>query len=207
MRRRKYEEFEEDNGTVLRYARHDNGGGFVESHAHVDPAAYVAENAYVDRGAVVGAGARIATGAWIDRGAVVHAGASIGTTAHVAAGAVVGRDARIGARVKIGANAHVWDGARVDSDDVIAESLRRPHRLAAPPRRLTRATRRAEGKAGVTRPAVRRRRRASAPTCTTARGMPSGWLTGRNAGRRGPSPGSSGPGGPGTAERGARPGP
>ena len=69
MRRRKYEEFEEDNGTMLRYARHDNGGGFVESHAHVAPTAFVGEHAYVDRGAVVGEGARIASGAWIDRAA------------------------------------------------------------------------------------------------------------------------------------------
>src|SRR5690606_36876397 len=33
-RRRKYEEFEADDGTVLRYARHPNGGGLVERTAH-----------------------------------------------------------------------------------------------------------------------------------------------------------------------------
>ena len=75
VRRKKYEEFEEDNGTVLRYARHENGGGSVEVNAHVDPTAYVAQSAYVDRGATVGAGARIGIGSWVDHDAVVCAGA------------------------------------------------------------------------------------------------------------------------------------
>ena len=181
MRRRKYEEFEEDNGTVLRYARHDNGGGFVESHAHVDPAAYVAENAYVDRGAVVGAG-RPHRERRLDRPRRGrprrsqrrhHARTSL-------AGAVIGRDARIGARVKIGADAHVWDGARVDSDDVIRRGLCRP-------RRAPRAAARPEfPRVSAARLNGLPRVRGHAPSCTAARGMPHDRLTRRSAGRRDP---------------------
>lgn len=121
MRRSKYEEFEEDNGTVLRYARHDNGGGRVEAYAHVDPTAFVAASAYVDRGAVVHAGTRIGTGAWVDQGAVVHAGAVIGSAAHIAPAAVVGCGAHVGARAKVGARAHLWDHVRIETDDVVPE--------------------------------------------------------------------------------------
>src|SRR5690606_5597600 len=82
-RRRKYEEVEADDGTVLRYARHPNGGGLVERTAHVHPTAWVADTAYVDPGARVGADAHLDAGAWVDRGAVVAAGARIGANAHV----------------------------------------------------------------------------------------------------------------------------
>lgn len=120
VRRKKYEEFEEDNGTVLRYARHENGGGSVEANAHVDPTAYVAASAYVDRGASVGAGARIGTGAWVDHDSVVCAGAIVGSAVHVGAGAVIGRDAKLGSRVKVGDNAHLWDNVRIEADEVIS---------------------------------------------------------------------------------------
>ena len=150
MRRKKYEEFEEDNGTVLRYARHENGGGSVEVNAHVDPTAYVAQSAYVDRGATVGAGARIGIGSWVDHDAVVCAGAKsildlrltleyletygvpvvdsgvcpgavIGSAVHVGAGAVVGRGAKLGARVKVGDYAHLWDSVSIEPDEVISD--------------------------------------------------------------------------------------
>jgi UDP-3-O-[3-hydroxymyristoyl] glucosamine N-acyltransferase len=122
VRQRKYEEFDADNGTALRYSRHENGGGFVESRARVAATAHVGPSAYVDRGAIVGAYARIGSGAWIDGGAIVHEGAVIGPAAHIGPGAVVGRGARIGSRVKIGAEAHVWDAARVESDEIIRPS-------------------------------------------------------------------------------------
>ena len=74
MRQRKYEEFDADNGTALRYSRHENGGGFVESRARVAATAHVGPSAYVDRGAIVGAYARIGSGAWIDVGPSVPRG-------------------------------------------------------------------------------------------------------------------------------------
>jgi UDP-3-O-[3-hydroxymyristoyl] glucosamine N-acyltransferase len=119
VRRRKYEEFEADNGMMLHYTRHENGGGYVERHATVDPTAYIGDTTYVDRGATIGPRAHIHSGAWIDAGATVHADAVIGSGVHVGRGAVIGRGARIGARSKVGAQTHVWDGVRVDVDETI----------------------------------------------------------------------------------------
>ena len=62
-KRVKYVEIEQDNGAVLRYVHHANGGGLVESSAAVDPTAFVAASAYVDQGAHVAARVRIGTGA------------------------------------------------------------------------------------------------------------------------------------------------
>src|SRR5690606_39228375 len=49
--RRKHVEFEDDDGTMLRYVQHPNGGGLVERGAKVHPTAWVAPTAYVDPGA------------------------------------------------------------------------------------------------------------------------------------------------------------
>jgi hypothetical protein len=47
-------EFEDDNGQVVRYVRHANGGGLVSPGARVHEAAMVASTAYVEAGAQVG---------------------------------------------------------------------------------------------------------------------------------------------------------
>ena len=47
-------EFEDDNGQVVRYVRHTNGGGLVSPRAWVHEAAMVASTAYVEAGARVG---------------------------------------------------------------------------------------------------------------------------------------------------------
>src|SRR5665647_651995 len=47
-------EFEDDNGRVVRYVRHANGGGLVSPLARVHEAAMVASTAYVEAGAQVG---------------------------------------------------------------------------------------------------------------------------------------------------------
>ena len=122
MRQRKYEEFDADNGTALRYSRHENGGGFVESRARVATTAHVGPSAYVDRGAIVGAYARIGSGAWIDGGAVVHEGAVIGPAAHIGPGAVVGRGAKIGSARQDRRRRPRRDAARVESDEIIRPS-------------------------------------------------------------------------------------
>ena len=68
-------EFEADNGEVVRYVRHANGGGLVSPQARVDQDAYVAANAYVEAGAHVGARTRVGAGSWLDSGVVVGADA------------------------------------------------------------------------------------------------------------------------------------
>src|SRR5665647_2899802 len=61
-------EFEDDNGRVVRYVRHANGGGLVSPLARVHEAAMVASTAYVEAGAQVGDRSRIGAGSWLDRG-------------------------------------------------------------------------------------------------------------------------------------------
>ncbi|NCD18330.1 MAG: transferase, partial [Actinobacteria bacterium] len=84
--RKKFEQFEADDGTQRRYVRHPRGGGWVEVSAVVDPTAHVAEAAYVDPGARVEAEARIGPGAWIDRDALVRRLAVVGSAVHVGPG-------------------------------------------------------------------------------------------------------------------------
>ena len=52
-------EFEDDNGQVVRYVRHANGGGLVSPRARVHEAAMVASTAYVEAGAQMGDRSRI----------------------------------------------------------------------------------------------------------------------------------------------------
>ena len=67
-RMKRYEELETEDGKVVRYQRHENGGGLVAKGAMVDPTAYVADSAWVDPGAVVEAGASVGKYAWIEPG-------------------------------------------------------------------------------------------------------------------------------------------
>jgi len=64
-------EFEDDNGQVVRYVRHANGGGLVSPLARVHEAAMVASTAYVEAGAQVGDRSRIGAGSWLDHDVIV----------------------------------------------------------------------------------------------------------------------------------------
>src|SRR5665811_556193 len=64
-------EFEDDNGRVVRYVRHANGGGLVSSRARVHEGAMVASTAYVEAGAQVGDRSRIGAGSWLDLDVIV----------------------------------------------------------------------------------------------------------------------------------------
>ena len=116
-------EFEDDNGHVVRYVRHANGGRLVSPQARVHEAAMVASTAYVEAGAQVGARSdrrgelagsrrdrrgrrrrrreraprprtRAEDGTWIGTGARVGSDVVIGRGGRVAPDAVV-RDAAV----------------------------------------------------------------------------------------------------------------
>src|SRR5690606_7267389 len=53
MRLKKYEYLENEDGKVVRYRRHENGGGHVADGADVHPDAYIGPAAWVDPGATV----------------------------------------------------------------------------------------------------------------------------------------------------------
>lgn len=135
--KKRYEDLETDDGTVVRYRRHDNGGGLVAQTASVDPTAFVAETAWVDPGAQVGGGARVGAHVWLEPGAVVGPHAQLGTHVHVGRGAVVGAAARLGTRVSVGSGARLAAGVAVSADESIPDHALvtrpdgDPHSLAA----------------------------------------------------------------------------
>jgi UDP-3-O-[3-hydroxymyristoyl] glucosamine N-acyltransferase len=116
--RKRYEDLELDDGTVVRYQRHDNGGGLVAKGAVVDESAYVAETAWVDPGARVEARARIGQHCWVEPGARVEVAATIGSHAHVGRGASVGAGSTGGTRCEVGAD------ARLEARAVVAPESR-----------------------------------------------------------------------------------
>lgn len=121
-KRRNYIEFEDDDGTVLRYYRHPNGEGLVEATADVHSSAWVDRSAYVDPEARVHASARVAAGAWVDRGAVVEEDAVVGTNAHLGAGAVLSRGARLRHGAVVGPRVRVTEFATIAPDTVVTEA-------------------------------------------------------------------------------------
>ncbi len=116
---KRYEDLENDDGTVVRYRRHDNGGGLIGAGADAAEDAYVASTAWVDPRARVDAGAHLGDHVWLESGAVVETGARLGSHVHVEPGAVVGAGARLGTRVTVGAGARVEPGVVVPSDQTI----------------------------------------------------------------------------------------
>ncbi len=118
---KRYEDLEKDDGTVVRYRRHENGDGLVAAGARVDPSAFVASTAWVDPGAVVGPDVRIGAHTWLEAGAKVQAGARLGTHVHVGKDAVVGLRARLGSRVTVAARAVVEHGVLVEAETTVTE--------------------------------------------------------------------------------------
>jgi len=137
IRMKRYEELETEDGKVVRYQRHENGGGLVARGAKVDATAYVADSAWVDPGGVVEAGASVGKFCWVEPGAVVQERARLGSHVHVGRDAVVGRGARLGTRVDVGADARLDAGLVVEPEARIAEGAHversgfPPHVLAA----------------------------------------------------------------------------
>ncbi|SFK18934.1 transferase hexapeptide (six repeat-containing protein) [Cellulomonas sp. KH9] len=136
-RMKRYEELETEDGKVVRYQRHENGGGLVAKGAKVDPTAYVADSAWIDPGAVVEAGASVGKFVWVEPGAVVQERARLGSHVHVGREAVVGRGCRLGLRVDVGAQARLDAGLVVEPEARIADGAHAersgypPHVLAA----------------------------------------------------------------------------
>jgi UDP-3-O-[3-hydroxymyristoyl] glucosamine N-acyltransferase len=105
-------EFEDDNGQVVRYVRHANGGGLVSPQARVHEAAIVASTAYVEAGAHVGDRSRIGAGCWLDHDVIV--GEDV----------VVAGNVYLGPRTRAEDGTWIGTGARVGSDVVIASGAR-----------------------------------------------------------------------------------
>lgn len=118
------ETLELDDGTVVRYRRHENGGGRVALDATVHPSAYIAGTTWVDPGAVVQVGARIGPYGWVERHAVVGPGATLADGVRVGAGAVIGHGCRIGARVDLGTGSDVAAGSVLHEDTSVRPGVR-----------------------------------------------------------------------------------
>src|SRR5665647_405717 len=76
-------EFEDDNGQVVRYVRHANGGGLVSPRAWVHEGAMVASTAYVEAGAQVGDRSRIGAGSWLDHDVIVGEDVVVAANVHL----------------------------------------------------------------------------------------------------------------------------
>jgi len=116
---KRYEDLEQDDGTVVRYRRHDNGDGLVAVGAQVAPSAYVAATAWVDPGATVEPQARVGGYVWVQSGAVVRTGARLGTHVVVGRGALVGAHARLGGWVTLGERSRVQARAVVAPEETV----------------------------------------------------------------------------------------
>src|SRR5665647_2933543 len=108
-------EFEDDNGRVVRYVRHANGGGLVSPRARVHEGAMVASTAYVEAGAQVGDRSRIGAGSWLDLDVVVG-NVHLGPRTRAEDGTWIGTGARVGSDVVIAR------GARVAPDAVVRDA-------------------------------------------------------------------------------------
>ncbi|WP_421741131.1 transferase [Cellulomonas sp.] len=117
-------EFEDEQGQMVRYVRHENGRGPVAPTARVHERAWLAETAYVEAGAIIGDGSRVGAGSWIDAGAVIGADVLVDRNVHVGPGTHVGDGARIGAGARLGRDVLVEPRARVEADQVVDDGGR-----------------------------------------------------------------------------------
>src|SRR5665647_516322 len=105
-------EFEDDNGQVVRYVRHANGGGLVSPRARVHEAAMVASTAYVEAGAQMGDRSRIGAGSCLDHDVIVGEDVVVAANVH------------LGPRTRAEDGTWIGTGARVGSDVVIGRGAR-----------------------------------------------------------------------------------
>ena len=114
-------EFENDDGQVVHYVRHVNGGGLVAPGARVHEGAWVAATAYVEAGARVGDRSRIADGSWLDHGVLVGEDVLVDRNVHLGPRTRVHSGARIGAGARVGSDVVIGHGARLPTDAIVAD--------------------------------------------------------------------------------------
>ncbi len=125
-------EFEDDDGQVVRYLRHVNGGGLVSPGARVHEGASVASTAYVEAGARVGDRSRIGEGSWLENDVLVGEGVVIDRNVHLGPRTRVHDGVRIGAGARIGSDVVIGRGARLPADAIVSDGtvVRRSARSA-----------------------------------------------------------------------------
>ncbi len=121
-------EFEDDNGKVVRYVRHANGGGLVSPQARVHEAAMVASTAYVEAGAQVGERTRIGAGSWLDHDVIVGANVVVASNVHLGQRTRAEDGTWVGTGARVGADVVIRRGARVEPDAVVPDAVVVPRR-------------------------------------------------------------------------------
>ncbi|MEO6142838.1 MAG: transferase [Dermatophilaceae bacterium] len=116
-------EFEDDNGKVVRYVRHANGGGLVSPHARVHEAAMVASTAYVEAGARVGDRSRIGAGSWLDYDVIVGEDVVVAGNVHLGQRTRAEDGTWIGTGARVGSDVVIRRGARVEPDAVVPDAV------------------------------------------------------------------------------------
>ena len=114
-------EFEDEDGRVVRYVRHGNGGGLVSPRARVHEGASVAPTAYVEAGAQVGDRSRIGAGSWLDHDVRVGQGVVVAGNVHLGPRSRAEDGSWIGTGARVGSDAVIGRGARVLPDAVVPD--------------------------------------------------------------------------------------
>jgi len=115
-------EFENDNGQVVRYVRHANGGGLVSPQARVQEAAMVASTAYVEAGAQVGDRSRIGAWSWLDHDVIVGTDVVVAANVHLGPRTRAEDGTWIGTGARVGSDVVIERGARVAPDAVVRDA-------------------------------------------------------------------------------------
>jgi len=115
-------EFEDDNGQVVRYVRHANGGGLVSPRARVHEAAMVASTAYVEAGAQMGDRSRIGAGSWLDHDVIVGEDVVVAGNVHLGPRTRAEDGTWIGTGARVGSDVVIRRGARVAPDAVVRDA-------------------------------------------------------------------------------------
>ena len=115
-------EFEDDNGKVVRYVRHANGGGLVSPRARVHEAAMVASTAYVEAGVQVGDRSRIGAGSWLDHDVIVGKDVVVAGNVHLGPRTRAKDGTWIGTGARVGSDVVIEGGARVAPDAVVQDA-------------------------------------------------------------------------------------
>jgi carbonic anhydrase/acetyltransferase-like protein (isoleucine patch superfamily) len=115
-------QFEDDNGQMVRYVRHANGGGLVSPQARVHEGAMVASTAYVEAGARVGDGSRIGAGSWLDHDVIVAEDVVVAGNVHLGPRTRAEEGTWIGTGARVGSDVVIARGARVAPDAVVRDS-------------------------------------------------------------------------------------
>ena len=115
-------EFEDDNGQVVRYLRHANGGGLVSPRGRVHETAMVASTAYVEAGAQVGDRSRIGPGSWLEQDVIVGQDVVVAANVHLGPRTRAEDGTWIGTGARVGSDVVIRRGARVSPDAVVRDA-------------------------------------------------------------------------------------